>query len=48
MRASMKQWLRRLAGTIAQQMPLRRDPGYDLIKDFIVIGIMGRFTHQSS
>jgi tripartite-type tricarboxylate transporter receptor subunit TctC len=30
------------AGTIAQQMALRQDPGYDLLKDFIGIGIMGR------
>jgi len=30
------------AGTIAQQMALRPDAGYDLLKDFIGIGIMGR------
>lgn len=30
------------AGTIANQMALRADPGYDLTKDFTGIGIMGR------
>ncbi|WP_137890293.1 tripartite tricarboxylate transporter substrate binding protein [Ramlibacter sp. 2FC] len=30
------------AGTIAQQMAVRQDPGYDLLKDFTGIGIMGR------
>lgn len=30
------------AGTIAQQMALRQEPGYDLLKDFIGLGIMGR------
>ena len=29
-------------GTIAQQTALRLDPGYDLAKDFIGIGILGR------
>jgi hypothetical protein len=35
------------AGTIAQQMALRQDSGYDLLKDFIGIGIVRRFTHRS-
>lgn len=30
------------AGTIAQQMAMRHDAGYDLLKDFTGIGIMGR------
>ena len=30
------------AGTIAQQMAMRQDAGYDLMKDFTGIGIMGR------
>ena len=30
------------AGTIAQQMAMRQDAGYDLLKDFIGIGIMGQ------
>jgi tripartite-type tricarboxylate transporter receptor subunit TctC len=30
------------AGTIAQQMAMRQDAGYDLLKDFTGIGIMGR------
>lgn len=30
------------AGTIALQMAVREDPGYDLVKDFTGIGLMGR------
>jgi tripartite-type tricarboxylate transporter receptor subunit TctC len=30
------------AGTIALQMTVREDPGYDLLKDFTGIGLMGR------
>lgn len=30
------------AGTIALQMAVREDPGYDLLKDFTGIGLMGR------
>lgn len=29
-------------GTAAQQMALRRDPGYDLVKDFMGVGIVAR------
>ncbi|CAN7663832.1 tripartite tricarboxylate transporter substrate binding protein [Variovorax paradoxus] len=30
------------AGTIALQMAVREDPGYDLVKDFTGVGLMGR------
>lgn len=30
------------AGTIALQMAVRQDPGYDLVKDFTGIGLLGR------
>lgn len=32
-------------GTIAQQMAMRTDPGYDLVKDFTGIGSMGRASY---
>jgi tripartite-type tricarboxylate transporter receptor subunit TctC len=30
------------AGTVALQMAVRQDPGYDLVKDFTGVGLMGR------